>query len=60
MYRFYRASALRPGMSKAFLIKFNIYGAEELLKRLKRGRKLPPRTKTPVQPVVYQPRFFNG
>lgn len=57
-YRFRRSQYDRPGMSKLFVLRFNVYGTEGMLRQLKQRKRLPRRTKRPAQPIVFQDRYY--
>lgn len=57
-YRFRHMQHERPGMSKLFVLCFNVYGAEEMMRQIKQRKVMPRRTKHPAQPIVFQPRCY--
>lgn len=57
-HRFCHTPYDRPGMDKLFVLRFNVYGAEEILRQLKKRKRLPRRTKHPAQPIVFQQRYY--
>lgn len=58
-YKFRHTQYDRPGMGELFVLRFNVYGAEGMLRQLTKRKRLPRRTKHPAQPIAFQSRYYE-